>query len=81
MTFTTIYNIKQCIFFNILKNLVSKYMQNNDRSLSKKAICRIFSKHARCVIWMPWNIKSTKSLIGQSENLKVSSSAVYLVHY
>ena len=52
-------------------------MQNNDRSLSKKAICRIFSKHARCVIWMPWNIKSTKSLIGQSENLNVSSSAVY----
>ncbi len=77
-----IYNSFRRLFVGSCNMSMTTFVQirwtgSDSQSLNKKAICRIFSKHARCVIWMPWNIKSTKSLIGQSENLNVSSSAVY----
>ena len=64
------------VIINVNKTVLSKYRVINDRSLNKKALCRIFSKPARCVIWVPWNMKSIISLITQSENLNHSSGFV-----
>jgi len=56
------------------KRIFDKRLQENPLHC---AICRIFPKPARYVLWEPWNINSTKPLIGHSVNPNADSNPVY----